>query len=190
MKSLAFKYVPVHLRKDEQKSSDFTDKSPNQTVPVLTVNGVNLTQSLAIIEYLDEAYPAVSLLPKDPLVKAQVRSLAQMVACDIQPLQNLRVLSKVGSDQYQRNEFAKTVNLEGLARVEKALLKTAGKYSYGDSVTLADLCLVPQVYNAIRFGVDVLKLYPTVHKVWSALNELQPFKEAHPDNQVDAEKGV
>jgi len=190
MKGLTFKYIPIHLRKDEQKSPDFSEKSPNQTVPVLSVNGVNLTQSLAIVEYLEEAHPEVPLLPKDPIARAQVRSLAQMVACDIQPLQNLRVLSKVSNEQSQRNEYAKTVNVEGLARVEKALLKTSGKYSYGDNVTLADLCLVPQVYNAVRFGVDVAKLYPTVHKVWSALNELQPFKDAHPDNQVDAEKGV
>jgi len=190
LKGLKYKYIPVHLRKEEQKAPDFAEKSPNQTVPVLSVAGKNLTQSLAIIDYLEETCAEFPLLPKDPLDRAQVRSLAQMIACDIQPLQNLRVLGKVSGEQSQRNEWAKNVNLEGLTRVEKAVAKTAGKYSFGNNVTLADLCLVPQVYNAIRFGLDVATLFPTIHRVNAALNELQAFKDAHPDNQIDAEKGV
>jgi len=188
MKGIKYSYVPIHLRNNEQKQAEFTEKNPNQTVPVLVVGGVPLVQSLAIIDYLDETYPDPPLFPLDPIQKAQAKSIAHMIACDIQPLQNLRIMGKITPDPAKRTEWAKDVNKEGLERVEKAMSKTAGKYSFGDHVTLADICLVPQVYNAIRFGIDVEKVFPTIHRVYQELGKIEAFKLAHPDLQPDAEK--
>jgi len=186
LKKLPYEYRSIHLRNGEQKSQQFSQLNPNQTVPVLLIGNTHLQQSLPIIEYLDEVYPNPPLLPKEPLNKAQVRALALMIAADISPLQNLRTLQLVSSEQNKRDEWAKTVIDEGLARFEKAVAPVAGRYCFGDNVTLADLCLVPQVYNAVRFKVDVDK-FPVIKRIFGNLEVLDAFKNAHPDVQPDAE---
>ncbi|KAG0335594.1 Glutathione S-transferase zeta-1, partial [Podila humilis] len=144
--------------------------------------GATLTQSVAILEYLDETRPEVPLLPKDPLERAIVRSLVHTVAMDIQPVTNLRVLNYVGDER--KAEWAKHFLTEGFKAVEAMLQKTAGKYCYGDSITLADITLVPQLYNGVRFGVD-LTPFPTINRINAALSELDAFKAAHPSKQID-----
>jgi len=187
LKGLKYKYHAVHLRNGEQKQETFTHINPNQTVPVLiTLDGKTLGQSLAIIEYLDELHPDPPLLPRDPFLKAKVRELAYYIAMDIQPVSNLRVMNMISTEQSKKNEYAKTVITQGLQRFEKAVEEFAGKYCFGDQVTLVDLCLVPQIYNAIRFEVD-MNQFPIVSRVYQNLTDIQEFKDAHPSVQIDAE---
>lgn len=199
----------VHLRKGEQKADEFTSLNPNQTVPVLIENGITLHQSMAIIEYLEETRPNHPLLPKsgfivalhhnqhhfkllinfcrDAAKRAQVRAIALMIAADIQPLQNLRVLANVSPKPEEKSAYARNVINEGFQRLEKALGQCAGTYAVGDDVTMADLFVVPQVYNAIRFEVDMTK-YPIISRVNQACLALDAFKKAMPEAQPDAEQ--
>jgi maleylacetoacetate isomerase len=149
-----------------------------------------LNQSLAIIEYIDDRFDdALKLLPSDILAKTKVRALSYDLACDTQPLANLRVLQYLTNDLKQEDnvkaEWAKHWTEKGIAVVERKLKNTAGKYCFGFDVTMADVCLVPQVYNAIRFGID-LEQYPLVKKIHENCSELQAFIDALPENQIDA----
>jgi len=151
------------------------------------VNGKDaIGQSMAIIEYLEETHPLPSIFPKDPLKRALSRMIAQMIGADIQPLQNLKVLKKVSDKTDEKTAYARQVITEGFHRVEAALARTAGKYSVGDDVSVADFYLVPQVYNASRYGVE-MALFPTIVRITAACNELEPFKLAAPEAQPDAE---
>uniref|UniRef100_A0A6B2LHY1 Maleylacetoacetate isomerase n=1 Tax=Arcella intermedia TaxID=1963864 RepID=A0A6B2LHY1_9EUKA len=189
LKNLKVEYKAINLVKGEQKQEGFSELSPNQTVPSLVVLSGGkqkvLNQSLAILEYLEEVHPSPALLPADPAARAEVRALCLMLVADTQPLQNLRVLHKLSPDQAQRNAWAHWAISEGFQRFEKAIAATAGQYCYGDGLTFADLCLVPQVYNALRFQVD-LSAFPTISRVYQVLVELPAFKAAHPDLQPDA----
>lgn len=196
LKKLKYQYHPVHLVKDggQQYSDDYTKLNPSQLVPTFVDDDedIFLNQSLAIIEYLDERYPdPVRLLSTHKLDRARVRALTQDIACDIQPLANFRVLNhltaSLDADADSRNSWCKHWIEMGFAAIEKRLNNTAADYCFGFDMSMADVCLVPQVYNANRFGVD-LKQFPIIKRVNENCNELQAFIDALPENQPDAVK--
>ncbi|MEN9887744.1 MAG: hypothetical protein RL758_2322 [Pseudomonadota bacterium] len=204
LKGLPFDYVPVHLAKGEHRQADYQALSPDSLVPLLDVQGqpdeVLLSQSMAIIEYLDETHPQPPLLPADPLGRAQVRALAQTVACEIHPINNLRILKYLGGPcgltEGQRADWYNHWVMEGLRAYERRLqaLNAAraaqglppSVYSYGDTPTLADCCLVPQVVNGTRFGL-VYEGLPLTMAVHEACMRLDAFQQAHPKNCPDFE---
>ncbi|XP_064600343.1 maleylacetoacetate isomerase-like [Liolophura sinensis] len=184
LKGIDYEYVPVHLVKDggQQHKEDYKTMNPMAQVPTLLIDGLTLTQSIAIIEYLDETRPSPPLLPSDPKDKVKVRMIAETIASGIQPLQNLAVLLQLDEDK--RPAWGNRCIDTGFQAVEAMLSQTAEKYSYGNSLTVADLCLVPQVYNANRFKVDMSK-FPTISRVHDELAKLEAFKKAHPSQQPD-----
>ncbi|MBS0294218.1 MAG: maleylacetoacetate isomerase [Proteobacteria bacterium] len=196
LKGLAYDTIPVHLLKDggQQHASAYRSANPQGLVPALqlSADGPVLAQSLAIIEYLDETCEGPALLPSDALGRARVRALAQMVACEIHPLNNLRVLKylkhELGvSDAQKEAWYAHWVAL-GLQAVEDTLARGSdtGRFCHGDSPGLADCCLVPQVFNARRFNC-ALDAYPTINRIVEACEQLPAFRQAAPDMQPDAE---
>ncbi|MDE1933412.1 maleylacetoacetate isomerase [Bradyrhizobium sp.] len=190
LKGLSAEHLSHHLRRGEQHAPGYLAINPQGLVPTLEGDGGSvLTQSLAIIEWLDETHPAPPLLPKEPLRRALVRAFAQVVACDIHPVQNLKVLARLrelGLAEDKVTEWAAWANREGLMACEKLIASEAGPFCFGDTPTLADLCLVPQLANARRFGVDVAA-FPRLLKAESAAKALKAFAEAAPERQADAE---
>lgn len=190
-KGIAFDNVPVHLVADggRQHSAEHRARNPMRQVPVLVVDGEPLTQSLAIIEYLDEAHPTPPLLPAGALARARVRQAAELVNSGIQPIQNLRVMQKLGTDfgadKAARVAWSHDWIRDGFVALEQLIERFGGTYTVGDSVSMADLCLVPQLYNARRFSVD-LSAFPRTLAVEAALVGLPAFVAAHPDQQPDA----
>lgn len=194
IKQLPFEYVPVHLVKGggEQHSDDYKKLNPSSLVPTFVDHEQDLilNQSLAIMEYLEETYPQTTrLLPTEPLARAQVRILVQDIACDVQPIANLRILQKLkkdfDADENAVKNWCNSIISNAFDAYEQRLQQWAGEFSYGDSVTLADVCLVPQVYNALRFEVDMQK-YPTIWQVYNNCQALDAFKRAAPEQQPDA----
>jgi maleylacetoacetate isomerase len=189
LKGLDYEQVAVNLRSGGQRTLDYMAKNPQGLVPTLEEAGQHLTQSLAIIEYLDETRPEPPLLPREPLARAQVRALAQLVACDIHPLNNLRVLQRLehrlGLDEREIGAWYRHWLNEGFAALEGQLKTTAGRYAFGDAPTLADICLVPQVYNAKRYRLDLLP-FPTIRRIEEACQVLPAFDMARPERQRDA----
>ncbi len=192
LKGLDATQIPVHLLKDggQQRAEPYKALNPAQLVPTLQHDALTLNQSLAIIEYLDAVYPQQPLLPEDPATAAVVRALALDIACDIHPLNNLRVLqyltSTLAVSEQQKTDWIQHWLRQGFAALEQRLALTAGQYCVGDQVTLADLCLVPQVYNALRFAVD-LTPYPQIQKVYQHCLLLSAFSNAAPEQQPDAQ---
>lgn len=191
LKGLAYEPKLVHLPKGEHRDPGYAQLNPQALLPALDDDGVLLNQSLAIIEYLEETRPTPALLPKDPAGRARVRSLALLVACEIHPLNNLRTLKHLktlGHDEEQIKTWYRHWIADGLAKLEAELAQTkgTGRYSHGDSPTLADCCLVPQIFNAQRYESD-LKPYPTVMRVFDACMKLEAFDRAQPSKQPDAE---
>ena len=192
LKGLKADYRYVHLVKDggQQHRPEYLAVNPQGLVPALVDNGQVLTQSLAIIEYLDETHPEPPLLPKDALGRARVRALAQIVACDIHPVNNQRILKylekEFGADESARNQWYRHWIIEGFNALEKLLSgnPSAGKCCHGEQPTLADICLVPQVFNAKRFSVD-LAPYPAIGRISDYCLTLKPFAEAAPEKQAD-----
>ena len=189
LKGLAYEAVPVNLRGGSQRTLDYIGRNPQGLVPTLEDGEARLTQSLAIIEYLEETHPEPPLLPPGAIARAEVRALALLVACEIHPLNNLRVLQhlqhRLALDERDVNGWYRHWVAEGFAALEARLKVTAGRHAYGDAVTLADLCLVPQVYNARRYRVD-LASFPTICRVEEACNQLPAFETARPERQPDA----
>ncbi|RIB00789.1 glutathione S-transferase [Gigaspora rosea] len=183
-KGIDYEYCPVNVLEGSQNKEEYSEINPYKFVPTLKIDGVVLNQSVAILEYLEETRPEKSLLPKDPYKRALVRSLVQAIAGDIQPLQNLRPLQYIESTGGNKIEWAVYCITQGFEGVEKQLAKTSGKYCVGDEVTLADLCLLPQVYNANWFGIEMAK-FPLIKRIANDLSELDAFKKAHPQNQID-----
>jgi maleylpyruvate isomerase len=190
LKGLSAEHLTHHLRKGEQRAPDYLAINPQGLVPTLQGDGgAILTQSLAIIEWLDETHPAPPLLPKDPLRRALVRAFAQAIASDVHPVQNLKVLARLrelGLAEEQVIGWAAWINREGLAACEKLIAHEAGPFCFGEAPTIADLCLVPQLANARRFGVDVAA-FPRLLKAESAAKRLKAFADAAPECQPDAE---
>ncbi|MBW6392554.1 maleylacetoacetate isomerase [Billgrantia antri] len=192
LKGLAYDQAPVNLVKGEQRGEENLARNPQGLVPVLeTDGGIQLTQSLAICEYLDERYPEPPLLPADAQGRARVRSLAQLVACEIHPLNNLKVLKylvhELKLDDEAKLAWYRHWIAEGFAALEARMAgePATGTFCHGDSPTLADLCLVPQVFNAERFECD-LSPYPTIRRIAERCRELEAFAKAAPGEQPDA----
>lgn len=190
LKGLPYEYSPVDLVHGEQSREAFRGLNPAELVPVLEHDGAVLTQSLAIIEYLDERYPQPPLLPHDPLQRAYVRAIALAIACEIHPLNNLRVLRyltrTLGLDDEAKNAWYRHWVEQGLAQVEAQLAARGrcGRFVLGNAVTIADVLIVPQIFNARRFDCR-LDHVPTVMRVFDACMQLPAFIEAQPDRQPD-----
>jgi len=190
LKGLSVDHISHHLRKGEQLDPAYRKLNPQGIVPtLLTDSGAALTQSLAIIEWLDENYPEPPLLPKESLARVRVRAFSMTLACDTHPIQNLKVLERLrtlGLAEQQVTEWAAWANREGLAACEALILGEEGPFCFGAAPTMADLCLVPQLANARRFGVDVNE-FPRLLRTENAAKSLKAFADAAPEGQPDAE---
>ena len=190
LKGVEYESRQVDLREDEHKSTEFRAVNPQALVPALEIDGHRLTQSLAIINYLDLRYPNQPLLPASALERAHVVAMAMAIACDIHPLNNLRVLKYLKNELGQPQEAVDTWYRhwvsEGLAGLEGLAAPRAGKFLFGDAPTGADVCLVPQLYNARRFDVP-LDDYPTLLRADENADKLDAFVKAHPENQEQAQ---
>lgn len=194
LKGLDYDYVPVHLTREGgmQFMDSYTALNPQQLVPLLDDDGIQLSQSLAIIEYLDEKFPAIRLLPDSLQGRARVRQLTLAIACDIHPLQNLRVLKyltgKLGLTEDDKAQWIKHWLELGLTALEADLARapTRGKFCFGDTPTMVDCALVPQLFSAARFNVDT-QPYPTLRSIYEACEALPEFAAAHPARQPDSE---
>lgn len=191
IKGLEYESVAKALMKNEHRAAEYLAVNPEGLIPALQVDGAVISQSLAIIEYLNDVHPEPPLLPAAPLARAQVRSMALAIACDIHPLNNLRVLNHLRSNLGQNDEGVKTWYRhwigEGFRGLELQVAKHSGsrRYCFGDSVSLADVCLVPQIYNARRFNCD-LAPFPTLVAISTHLESLPAFDTARPEAQPDA----
>jgi maleylpyruvate isomerase len=193
LKALPYTYHGVDLVKDggDQWGVAYREVNPQSRVPTLVHDGQRFTQSLAIIEYLDETFPGNRLVPHDPVDRARVRMLSQIIACDIQPLQNTSttryLTEKLGLDEAAVTAWLREWITRGLdaynAHIERAPVH--GRFSHGDSPTMADCCLVPQMFAAQRFGVEATR-YPRLALIWENCNQLPAFAAAHPSKQIDA----
>jgi maleylpyruvate isomerase len=193
LKQLPYETIPIHLRRNEQASRQYRALNPQGLVPTLELdNGLRLSQSLAIIEYLDEVHTAPPLLPPGAGDRARVRALAAIVACDIHPINNLRVLRylthTLGHDEAAIGAWYNHWIAAGFAALEPLLATDArtGAFCHGDSPGLADVVLVPQVVNAERYKLEMAP-YPTIARIYKSCMALPPFAAAHPDNQPDRE---
>ena len=194
LKGLPYEAAPVHLLRNggEQLAAGYRAINPSALLPALEDDGQVMHQSLAIIEYLEETHPQVALLPADPVGRARVRALALTIACDTHPLTNLRVLKHLtgplGLSEADKLAWYRHWLGEGMAMLEAHLANDSatGRFCHGDTPTLADCCLVPQVFNANRFELDMTP-YPTIARIHAACAELPAFQAAHPSQQPDAE---
>lgn len=183
LKGVAYQLVPTNLVVGEQRGTDYLDQNPQGFVPMLDIDGLQLTQSLAIVDYLDTAFPERPLIPAEPAARARIMAMALAIACDVHPLNNLRVLDYLGErqgvDKDGRDQWVRHWISEGFDALEK-MATGCDPYLDGERPGIADLCLVPQIYNARRFGVD-LAPYPTLVAIDARLTVLPPFERAHPD---------
>ena len=192
LKGLDYEYVAVHLRKGEQNAPGYRELNPNELVPTLADDRGTFTQSLAIIEYLDERYPEPALLPSAPEARARVRAIALAIACDIHPIDNLRVLRyllrTIGASEAVKDAWYRHWIDLGLSALESQLAREpeTGEFCHGGSPTLADCCLVPQLANARRAGIP-LDAYPTLTRIEARCNTLAAFAAAMPEKQPDSE---
>lgn len=190
LKTLPYETEAVHLVKNEQQLACYRALNPSQLVPTLLDQDQTFTQSLSILEYLEERYPAKALLPKDLVERAKVRAFAQSIACDIHPINNLRVLKYLQNDLAISNE-QKTLwyrhwILEGFHSLEMQLQHSNGQFCFGSQPTFADCCLIPQVYNAKRFKID-LSAFPKIESIYQHCLTLPAFLNATPEQQPDWE---
>ncbi len=190
LKGLRYDPLFVHLAKGEHRKPEYTEVNRQGLLPTLELDeGTRLNQSLAIIEFLEEKHPRPPLLPSDAVGKARVRALSELIACEIHPLNNLRVLQHLkrtlGQGEEQVNAWYQHWIADGLAKLE-AELDRKGKFAYGEAPTMADCCLVPQIFNAKRYHCE-LASYPTTMRVFEQCMKLDAFDRAQPGKQPDAE---
>lgn len=191
LKQIECEHESVHLVKEggQQHHPDYVELNPMELVPTLVDGDLTLNQSMAILDYLEAKYPQTPLLPETLEDKVQAKAIAYDIACDIHPLNNLRILQYLTgplghSDEEKVAWYKHWVDI-GFASLDKKLKKTVGQYCYGNEVSWADICLIPQVYNAERFNVDMTK-YPTIKKIADNCRKLDAFIKAAPENQPDA----
>lgn len=190
LKNLDYDIVPVNLIKEggEQFSTDFKKINPAAKIPVLNHDGTIIAQSVAIIEYLDETFPEIPLYPKDTAQKARARQLCEIINSDIQPLQNLSVLKKLVAEysvsEEQRDDWIRHWITLGFQSFESLIAKTAKRFCLGDTPSAVDCYLIPQIYNALRYHMD-LSQFPHIDRVHREAEKLEAFVAAHPDNQPD-----
>jgi len=188
-KGIEFETRPVHLVKGEQRAADYLDIQPQGLVPALQIDGHILGQSMAILEYLEETRPEPALLPKDPAGRAIVRWMAELIVADTHPINNLRVgnylRGTMGQDEAAVQIWMRHWMGQSFRPLEKLVGQHGGAYSHGDTVSLADLCLVPQMYNARRFGLELAE-FPALSAIDERCRALPAFISADPANQVDA----
>ena len=186
LKGIDYEQRAISLVQGEQQAPSYRQLNPQGFVPMLEIDGARLTQSLSIIVYLDQKYREPPLMPADPADGAHVRSLALAVACDVHPLNNLRVLKylrgPLGVSEEARDEWYRHWVAEGLAALEEMARPKAGAFLFGDTPTIADICLVPQLYNARRFSVPLTD-YPTLRRADETASAHAAFADAHPDRQ-------
>ena len=186
LKGVEYDSRSVNLAGGAQKADDYRTLNPQGFVPMLEIDGQRITQSLAIIVYLDQKFAEPPLMPRDPADGAHVRAMAMAIACDIHPLNNLRVLKyltgELGLSDEQKSEWIRHWIREGFEALEALAARRAGDFLFGDSPTIADICLVPQMYNARRFGVPV-EAYATLLRAEANATALDAFARAHPDQQ-------
>jgi maleylpyruvate isomerase len=191
LKGLDYQSIPKLFATNEHRTPGYLALNPQGLIPALAVDGTTISQSLAIIEYLNDMHPQPPLLPEEPLARAQVRSMALAIACDIHPLNNLRVLNylreRLGQDEDGVNTWYRHWVSEGFRGLEQQVARhsSARRHCFGDSLSLADVCLVPQIYNARRFNVD-LTPFPTLVAISTHLESLPAFALARPEAQPDA----
>ena len=191
LKGLPYEYISVHLAKGQHKLPEYSAIAADNLVPNLVIDGEHLSQSMAIIEYLDETHPEPALLPKAPLERARVRALAQSIACEIHPINNLRVLKylsgTLGLSEDQKNTWYRHWVREGLEAFERQLAQgPESTFCHGNAPSLADCCLVPQIFNAKRFDVNLEGL-PRTMGAFEACMKLEAFQKAQPSACPDAE---
>jgi len=190
LKGLGYDYLPINLLDREQKSAQYMQDNPQGLVPALATNdGDIIGQSIAIMEWLEDTHPQPALLPTDALQRARVRSLVNNIACDVHPILNIAVTNylkdELAANDKQVFEWYRTWIDRGFHAVEKTLATYSGDFCFGDSPSLADCVLIPQVYNADRFEIP-MDAYPTIRRVTEYCKELDPFLTAHPSRQPDA----
>ncbi len=191
LKGLDYEYIPVHIARGEHRTGPYSAISADMLVPLLEDGGERFSQSLAIMEYLDETHPEPALLPSNPVGRAHVRALAESIACEIHPLNNLRVLKylvkELKLDDEAKNAWYRHWVRDGMLAFERQLAQhPAGRFCYGDTPTLADCCLVPQIFNGRRFDCDFSDL-PRSMAAFEACMALDAFQRAQPSQSPDAE---
>jgi maleylacetoacetate isomerase/maleylpyruvate isomerase len=192
LKGVAYDYHALDLVAGDQHKAEYRAVNPQRLTPALDLGDGSdiLTQSLAILEWLDETHPEPAILPKDPMDRLRVRAMADIIACDIHPLNNTRVIRALGAMQVGQPRQAQWMERwmsDGFSTLEPMIAKYGKGFAFGDTPTIADCCLVPQVYSARRFKID-LEPYPAIRAAAEACAELPAFIAAHPDNQPDAQK--
>lgn len=187
LKNLPYEYVPVHLVKDggQQHSAQYKSMNPQELVPTLLHGDARLTQSMAIIEYLDEMFPTVALLPENYEGRAACRAFCQAIACDVTPLGNLRVLQYLKAQGMETAEWSRHWIELTFAALEQVAVANGSAFCMGDAVSMAECVLIPQMYNARRFGVD-LSAYPKLVEIDARCMQMQAFIDASPEMQPDA----
>jgi len=185
LKGIKYEYVPVHIRKQQQNEPAYTALNAMQQVPTLVLpDGRCLTQSVAILEWLDQTYPEPALLPQDPFLRAKTRSLVEMVNSGIQPLMNTSVVLQLQAQGADAPRFVQHFVSKGVHALERTVRETAGTYCVGDQITLADLFVIPQLTKARDIGID-LSACPTLTGVEAAASMLEAFVQARPEEQPD-----